>query len=300
MIFNFTNEYNVNQIIKTLFVKFINFYLYSSIHISLGAVALVFSIAIISKQNISANYYGFVFCSTLFIYGLHRIIGIQKTYSLNRKGRYNIVKQYKSHIQLYTLLGGLGSVFLFFSLDRFVQFLCIVPGIISLLYTLPVFGQGKRLRDLHYIKIFLIAAVWAVSTAFIPARIVDTSLLISTCMTIERFCFFMAITIPFDIRDMTIDMQINVKTIVHQLGKQRSIHLALFFLLLSISSVYYLHELGVMPISHVLALGLSYAITGFLIFRFSSKESDYYFTGLLDGTMILLALSVWIAQLISI
>lgn len=275
-------------------IKILNFYLYSSLHISIGAVALVWSISHIIKQPIPKTYYGFVFCSTLFIYGIHRIIGIQKTYTLNQKGRYNIVNRYKSHIQLYTLLGGLGSLILFFTLTRSIQIIFIIPGAISVLYTLPVFNNGKRLRDLHYIKIFLIASVWAVTTAFIPARIVDNTLLISSIVALERFCFFMAITIPFDIRDMTIDEQINVKTLVHIMGQKKSIYLALFFISMSLALVLFLLKKDILNINQLIAYSVSYAITAALIIYCSTKKSDYYFTGLLDGTMILLPATLWL------
>lgn len=242
-------------------------------------------------------YYGFVFCSTLFIYGLHRIIGIQKTYSLNQKGRYDIVNQYKSHIQLYTTLAGIGTLILFFSLARFVQLLFIIPGIISVLYTLPIFGKGKRLRDLNYIKIFLIAIVWAVTTAFIPATLADASLSASGWIALERFCFFIAITIPFDIRDMTIDEQINVKTIVHRLGKNKSIYLALLCLCMSLFIISVLYNQDILTINIAAAFCINHIITAALVVFCNSKKSDYYFTGLLDGTMILLSLLLWLSLL---
>jgi len=132
------------------------------------------------------------------------------------------------------------------------------------------------------------------TTAFIPARLIDVSHYTSSLIAAERFLFFMAITIPFDVRDMTIDKQINVKTIVHQLGKLRSIYLAVFCLCCSISIVFFLFTQNFVSKNHAMAFGINHLLTAFLLVYCSNKKSDYYFTGLLDGTMIILAIIVWL------
>ena len=51
-------------------------------------------------------------------------------------------------------------------------------------------------------------------------------------MFFERFLFIMAITIPFDIRDLKIDNQVGLKTIPSILGIKKSKMIAYFLLIL--------------------------------------------------------------------
>lgn len=252
--------------------------------------------SLLLDQPLPPIYYGFVFFSTLFIYGIHRIIGIQKTYSLNQKGRYNIVYTYKSHIQLYTALSGLALVYFFLQLSRQIQLFFIIPGCISILYTLPVFTKERRLRDVHYIKLFLIAFVWAVTTAIIPAYLVDQSLFLIGLLGLERFLFFVSITIPFDIRDRLIDQQSDVKTLVHRLGIENSVKLSIGALLFAFLINYYMLYAGYISAQSLLAFGITYLITAISIISVSKLTADYYFTGLLDGTMIVLGVATWICH----
>lgn len=231
----------------------------------------------------------------MFIYGIHRIIGIKKTYSLNQKGRYNIVNQYKHHIQIYTIISGILCGGLFFYLPFSIQRIFIIPGLISILYTLPIFKNGRRLRDFHFIKIFLIAFVWAVTTAAIPAFLVEESQLIILLCGLERFFFFIAITIPFDIRDFNIDKEVNVKTLIHYLGIKKSLVLAICCLILALAIDVYFFQNAIISGNALVAFCISYSISGILILLFSQSSSDYYFTGVLDGTMILLAIILWLS-----
>lgn len=248
------------------------------------------------EQSLPTIYYGFVFFSTLFIYGIHRIIGIQKTFSLNQKGRYNIVNTYKSHIQLYTVLSGIALVYFFFQLSSEIQLFFIVPGCISILYTLPLFAKKRRLRDVHYIKIFLIAFVWAITTAIIPAYLLNKSTLLIAILGLERFLFFLSITIPFDIRDRLIDQQSEVKTLVHRLGIENSLRLSVGALVAAFLLNYYLFYTGFISIQSLLAFGITYLITAVSIVCVGRLTADYYFTGLLDGTMIALGFFIWICH----
>lgn len=231
----------------------------------------------------------------MFIYGVHRIIGIKKTYELNQKGRYNIVNEYKQHIQIYTIFSAILSALLFIYLPTNIKVIFIIPGLISILYTLPIFKNGQRLRDVHFIKIFLIAFVWSVTTAVIPCHFMQQSSDVILISGIERFLFFIAITIPFDIRDFTIDKAVNVKTLIHYLGIKMSLCLSVFCLVLALSINIYLKQIGLMSTNTCIAFFISYLICAAIILLFSNSSSDYYFTGLLDGSMILHTAILWLA-----
>ena len=95
-------------------LKFVNFYIYSSLHIGLAAVALTYQTCAVFNLNINYYYLSLVFAATVFIYCTHRIIGFQRMPSWLEEGRFTIIKKYKSHIKIYAVLGLIGSGILFF------------------------------------------------------------------------------------------------------------------------------------------------------------------------------------------
>ena len=60
----------------------------------------------------------FVFCSTLFIYAAHRIVGLQKVASFQDRGRFKVIAKYRTHIRVYALAGALGAAWYFWQLER--------------------------------------------------------------------------------------------------------------------------------------------------------------------------------------
>jgi len=113
-------------------------------------------------------------------------------------------------------------------------------------------------------------------------------------MCLERSLFVFAITIPFDIRDLKVDQHIQVKTIPFLLGIPKSKQLAGFLLLFAFLLAFLLHLLHIYDRPILLALSLSYLSTYFLITYSDKTEQDYFFTGLMDGTMIIQFLLVFI------
>ena len=100
--------------------------------------------------------------------------------------------------------------------------------------------------------------------------------------------FILAITIPFDIRDLQIDKQQGVKTLPYALGigKVRIVSLvALGLATILTFYLWYQHQLST-PI--LLAYLITYGFTSYLISLAGEDNSDYYFSGWLDATMVIL------------
>lgn len=138
-------------------------------------------------------------------------------------------------------------------------------------------------RNIPYLKIFLIAYVWASATVIFP--MLHENLIIRNPKTValffERFFFTLAITIPFDIRDEESDNRVGLPTLVNLLNPQNSKFLSIFFLIICAVLVYYFH------INYILHFGIVYIITAFLVIGSSKKCSEWYFTGLIDGLFVL-------------
>lgn len=271
----------MNHISRHIFHKFIlpvvNFYLYSSLHIAICAAILTWFTQSALGIDIHWEYVFFVFCSTLFLYAVHRIIGIWKSPQYNVIGRFAIISKYKHHLILYSILSGLGALYYFMQLGRSIQIELIIPCLLSIAYSLPIFGKRRRLRDFHYVKIFTIAICWAWITAIIPTM---ESLSISHSILIgcSRALFIFAITIPFDIRDHKIDTE--VKTLASDINYNTLKTLAVACLCMSVLLNYILF--GQMPF---IAETISLAIAALLVIKTHTDRSDYYYTGLIDGTI---------------
>ena len=278
-----------------LLIKFINFYIYSSLHIGIAAVALIYQTSILYNLEVSLHYYLFSFAATVFIYCTHRIIGFQRMPSWIEEGRFTIIKQYESHIKFYAVLGLIGCITLFFFLPLKVMIFLVLPSLFSIAYVLPVFKNKYRLRDFNYIKIFLIAIVWAYITAYIPLIFTPSDIkpIVMTLLVAERILFVFAITIPFDIRDHEIDKQTQVQTIVHKLGIEgaRKLSLITVFIILLIN--FSLRSQGAINNEAYTVLFAFYIFLIFIILYASKRKSDYYYSGILDGTMILSPIMVY-------
>lgn len=241
----------------------------------------------------------FVFAATLFLYALHRLVGMEKVKPFAKKYRYAIIAKYQYHILWYAIIGAFIAIYLFFSLTFQNQLLIILPALLSLGYVVPFFGKNRRLRDFDYIKIFLIAIVWAFITVLLPIverqawAITLTDILIG----IERALFIFAITIPFDIRDLKVDQHIQVKTIPAIIGIQKSKLLAGFLLMLAFLIALLLYYLTVYNACILAALSLSYLSTYCLITYSDKTAQDYFFTGVMDGTMLVQFLLVFLFSL---
>ena len=232
---------------------------------------------------------GLLFTGTLSLYALHRLIGISRMRTFENIGRYQVIARYRHHILAYGILGGIGALYFILQLDRSVLIAFLYPAVISLGYILPL-PSGKRLRDYHYLKIFLISFCWALLTAWLPAMEKGLGQQLSTILQLaERALFIFAITIPFDIRDLDLDSSDKVHTLPGRWGLQRSKRWAITGLVMAglIGGIQW--WLGLYALGSFLALLFSSGLSGCLIWYSTKDLHDYYFSGLLDGMMLVQA-----------
>lgn len=267
-------------------VKLINFLLYSNIYIALCAVAMTAQTLYVSDINIKTSpaLLGLVFFSTLVIYALHRLVSLSKVDKSLEVERFNVIGTYKKHIQLYAGIGVLGGGLCFFFLSLSTQCALVLPALLSLGYVIPFMGNKKlRLRDVHFIKIFLIAIVWSYVTVFLPFLEHKVSIDRQAIgMLMERVLFIFVITLPFDLRDWEIDKKNGVRTIPATIGVKNTLRLA--FLILIIWSLSVVQIYSFLIASGLLISGISTAV---FVYYSPKQKHDYYFTALMDGTMIL-------------
>jgi len=155
----------------------------------------------------------------------------------------------------------------------------VLPAAGSITYIAPLF-KGRRFRDLPYVKVFVVGFVWTwVEQIELTAPWLFALL--------EKFLFITAITLPFDIRDLQVDGIYEIKTLPQRIGQNRSIRLAQLMLVGSGLCVLTCTYHSLYGWNVAIALLLSYLGTIILIHFASPKRHDYYFSALLDGTIII-------------
>jgi 4-hydroxybenzoate polyprenyltransferase len=242
---------------------------------------------IIFESELSIGALSLIFFATLAVYSLHRIVGLSKIPRAQLDNRFIIIKEQQKYLKVFLGIGSLASIGAFFFLSNPAKYFLLLLSLPSLAYIIP-FHRGKRLRDFAYFKIFIVAIVWSLTTVGLP--FVEMGLnpdLKFYLLILDRAIFIFAITVPFDIRDADIEENLGVKTLPSLLGIKKSIYLSIILLLLRIPLVLFIY-----PITVALAV-LILVITSTLLVWISPKaKNDFFFTAILDGTMLLEGLTV--------
>jgi len=156
---------------------------------------------------------------------------------------------------------------------------------------MPVGSRSKKLfklREIPYLKLFVIAFVWSTTTILLPVIHTERDLnnVDVILMLFERFLFVLAITIPFDIRDLNVDKSVGLKTIPIRIGERRS-WLISYACLTMFAVVSYLHYYMQSNQFVIYALGVSTLMTFYFLMSKRWKKTRWYFYGILDGMMLL-------------
>jgi 4-hydroxybenzoate polyprenyltransferase len=241
----------------------------------------------------------FVFGATLVVYNLNMLSGLE---ALRASGttsvRHRWCMAHERAMQVYMGLGAAMAMGSFFMLSMRTWWLLAPAAVVAVLYVLPVVG-GAKLREVGLWKIFLIATVWSIVTVGLPAAQMEhwpsTLPLVSLC--VERALFVFAITIPFDIRDLRTDAQKGVRTLPSVLGQGRAKAIAVLALAVFVGmAALRVSTTGQWPM--LVAYAFTAAVSGVLVCYANEQRSDMYCSFWLDGMMVLLAASVWLAMLV--
>jgi 4-hydroxybenzoate polyprenyltransferase len=282
----------VNMLRKTT-----EFFIYSNIYVSVCVVALCQSTAIVLGIS-QCRILPFVFFSTLFAYNFQRLIRFNP--NKMQASHLKWMTKHRNFIVSITIISMLLSIYYAFNLSTTALFFLIPASIISLLYPLKLFSVESEkisLRELPYLKIFLIAVVWSIVSVCLVIE--EHTMLFSLdvlLLFLSRFCFVIAITIPFDIRDLKCD-DFSLKTIPQLYGEEKAKTIA-FYSLAAFELFSIIHFfIGDFSIFILLALLLCSVLTAILIFKSSQEKNTFYFSFWVEGASILMLLLIFIIPL---
>lgn len=219
-----------------------------------------------------------VFSATLFSYNLHRYLRL-KDFEKSASIRHRWLFFSKHLLLLLFLAGGVSafSLYLFFLFDWDSFIVLSIVAILTCLYALRT-RNNKPLREIPFVKIYLIAIVWVISLLIWPIIHTDQGLGQYIPVIFSFFLYLIATILPFDIRDLPYDLP-EQRTIPQLIGIKWAKRIALILLSLSflllISSVTLKWS--------IFFLVLAYLGHFILILNATPKKDELYYSGWIDG-----------------
>jgi hypothetical protein len=208
--------------IKQLF----NFYINASIHIALAVYSFlrITELYFELPYNEMLNYC--VFYGTISGYNFVKYFGIAKFHHRSLTTNLKI-------IQVFSLGCFLLMCYYGIQLSLKTSILLGIFSLLTVLYAIPFLsGFQKSLRNISYLKIIVVAIVWAGVTVVIP--IVDAGETVDLLRIIlhflQRFLIVCVLILPFDIRDLRFDA-ISLQTIPRKIGIEKTKKLGYVLLL---------------------------------------------------------------------
>jgi len=261
----------------TILKKIYNFYIFSNMHVALACFSLTkLSLLYWHKDTNSVPF--FVFLTTVVSYNYIRLLR-QKSI---KSWLSDWIHVNRSLLKLLSAFALLGASVLAYNLTLRAIAVLLPFGLLTFLYVLPgVLLQRLNLRNLPMLKIFIIALSWAGVTVLFPlAQEGDFNSTVFWLFT-QRFLFVVALTIPFDIRDLPFDSE-KMVTLPQLIGITKTKYLGVLFLILAL-----LIDVFVLKTTHFFAMALTNIILAILIYKSATKQGKYYSAFWVEGIPIL-------------
>ena len=273
-------------------MKIVNFILYSNIFLAVAAVFLTLSAQVqLGCKPEFQSYLFLIFFATLFVYNHHRINNLISGKVSKNQEKYFWYFANKQIVIILFILSIVGLIIAAFTTNIKLLIALFSFGAFTFFYSLPVSGKGKMfftIREIPFLKIFVISFVWAATTIVLPVIDKNIGLFSKGVVMLftERFFFVFAIAIPFDVRDIKEDFDLGLKTFPIVFEPEKALNLSFLALTLGlvISGYHYLMQDNGFILT---ALFIS-AITTFILLRSKLlKQTGEYYYQFLDGTLIL-------------
>ncbi len=252
------------------------FFVYANLFVSLCAAGLAAATFAWANQSPDPAILVFVFCATLAVYCLDRVIGSNED-QISQTDRLRWIANHQDVLKVVAGFGliGLAASAFFLPTDRLfgLGIMAVVTG----LYSMPILPQHKRLKDVPGLKIFFIAGVWAFATVWLPLGELNWAWLAS------RAAFICAITIPFDLRDVARDAASGIKTIPHIIGMPASKGLSVLLLVVA-----FLLGTGRIEVTVVHAVSIAYAAV--VVLSTNENRADFFYAVIVEGAMLVYAI----------
>lgn len=261
--------------------KWIDYFLYSNIFISLCAAAITAETYLLVHFPINWLYISFTFFSTMVFYGFPSLLFPKEAFSANQSERHKwIIENRKALVALSILAFVAVAINIFFFPVKFI--LWMTPNaIVAFAYFFP----QTRLRSITGLKAAIVAFVWTMVTYVYPFLLDPLQSGGNWNGVAERFFYMLPLCIIFNVRDVEADRTAGVRTIPVVYGVRATIMICLFSLFLF--SALAISDRGFSL--ETIALIISAIASGILILKASENRNDYFYSFWIDGMILLQA-----------
>ncbi|MBX2852090.1 MAG: UbiA family prenyltransferase [Phycisphaeraceae bacterium] len=267
---------------------------FTNVYVALcGALLTAATYALLGLPPRLDHVAGIVFCCTLVIYNLDRLVEPHPGDSDHERW----IEQHRRVLWAVLAFAAAGVIGFATQLSPAAQWSLLPAGAVALGYCLPIAGRRPsapgtraRLKDLPGAKLILIALVWTYATAVLP--MLDSAAPFdrhTAMLLLARLCFIAAVALPFDLPDMQRDRRSGILTIPNWLGVRATRNVAL--LLIGLSAAFSLFTPW--PFTSALLLGCV-CVAGLLIVL-RADRGVLYFMVALDGMLLVQAGLLWIS-----
>tara|TARA_R100000750_G_scaffold32961_3_gene21149 strand:+ start:13401 stop:14198 length:798 start_codon:yes stop_codon:yes gene_type:complete len=240
-----------------------------------------------------------VFSATYFIYNFQRLVRMnQKEIDEANIGfRMRWVYKNKQPIIFTIVITAIIIIVSLFYIDIKTIIVLAIMGLFSVVYVVRFIPYNKKwlaLRDIPYLKIFVIAFVWTLVTGLLPlVNNIEQINLHYILFLVKQFLFVVAITIPFDIRDMKYDIEKGIKTFPLVVGVKKVIILGVLLLLgfIAIASYEFLVFQNI-TMSLWMAEIITILLVAVLLLLSKKQQPELFYSFIVEGTSLLLAITV--------
>lgn len=249
-----------------IFKQLLDFYINSSIHVSLSVYALarmtgyLFDIAAINTPAL------FAFFGTIVGYNFVKYHALARTQKLQMRTELKLIAG-------LSFVSFLATGYFFFQLEQITKIIAFAFLILTMLYTLPFFPNRKNARNWAGVKIYIVALCWVGVTLFLP--IINAGIPIENeiyIIAVQRFILVFVLILIFEIIDMQIDDP-NLKTVPQQIGVEYTKIVGSVLLFVFILLCFF--QIDFSSPSLFIRSGVAFTILIFLLFA-DEKKSKYY------------------------
>lgn len=250
------------KLLKMIF----NFYINSSIHVALAVFALLRITEIYFNLPFNKNLNFFVFFGTITGYNFIKYAGVAK---LHHKSLTDGLR----FIQLFSFLSFVAFCYFAYLIPIKTLLYAIPFCFLTLLYAIPFLDKfEKNLRQIGYLKIIIVALVWAAFSVFLP--LIDAGVAFSSkeiLFFLQRFLIVIVLVLPFDIRDLQYD-EISLKTIPKKFGIKQTKKIGVILMIITLIIEYLIQDSNLTKTPFM----LFFFIVLIFLMRAEKEQSKFY------------------------